>query len=71
MDDITSKSIAEQIKEAAEGAVQSSGFVYEETSGMYYDCNTGYYYNPVRFKQLFDKQTCLTRVTFAGVWVIL
>ncbi|CAH1965406.1 unnamed protein product [Acanthoscelides obtectus] len=39
------KSLAEDIAEAAEMAVQNSGFVYEETSGMYYDYNTGYYYN--------------------------
>ncbi|XP_060521691.1 angiogenic factor with G patch and FHA domains 1 isoform X2 [Cylas formicarius] len=39
------KSISEDIKEAAEIAVKTSGFVYEETSGMYYDYNSGYYYN--------------------------
>ncbi|ENN71384.1 angiogenic factor with G patch and FHA domains 1-like isoform X1 [Dendroctonus ponderosae] len=39
------KSLAEDIKEAAEQAVQSSGFVYEETSGLYYDYTSGYYYN--------------------------
>nr|CAH7720951.1 unnamed protein product [Callosobruchus chinensis] len=39
------KSLAEDIAEAAQMAVQNSGFVYEETSGMYYDYNTGYYYN--------------------------
>lgn len=41
------KSVAEDIKEAAEQAMQSMGFVYEATSGMYYDYNTGYYYNAV------------------------
>ncbi|KAL3285880.1 hypothetical protein HHI36_000400 [Cryptolaemus montrouzieri] len=41
----STKSIAEDIKDAAEQAIQNSGFVYEETSGMYYDYNTGYYYN--------------------------
>ncbi|RZB41680.1 G-patch and/or FHA domain containing protein, partial [Asbolus verrucosus] len=39
------KSIAEEIKEAAELATQNSGFVYDATSGMYYDSSTGYYYN--------------------------
>ncbi|XP_046399060.1 angiogenic factor with G patch and FHA domains 1 [Ischnura elegans] len=39
------KTIAEQVKEAAEHAMQQTGFVYEETSGMYYDYSTGYYYN--------------------------
>ncbi|XP_018562165.1 angiogenic factor with G patch and FHA domains 1 isoform X2 [Anoplophora glabripennis] len=39
------KTLADDIKEAAEIAVQNSGFVYEETSGLYYDYNTGYYYN--------------------------
>nr|CAI5822218.1 unnamed protein product [Callosobruchus analis] len=39
------KSLAEDIAEAAEMALQNTGFVYEETSGMYYDYNTGYYYN--------------------------
>ncbi|KAK9875271.1 hypothetical protein WA026_007662 [Henosepilachna vigintioctopunctata] len=41
----STKSLAEDIKDAAEKALQNSGFVYEETSGMYYDYNTGYYYN--------------------------
>lgn len=41
------KSVTEDIKEAAEQAMQNMGFVYEETSGMYYDYNTGYYYNAV------------------------
>ncbi|KAJ3638730.1 hypothetical protein MTP99_002069 [Tenebrio molitor] len=39
------KSIIEEIKEAAELATQNSGFVYDECSGMYYDANSGYYYN--------------------------
>lgn len=51
------ESIVEDIKEAAESAVQQSGFVYETSSGMYYDYNTGYYYDAVRiiayFKLLF------------------
>jgi hypothetical protein len=42
-----SQSLAEQVKEAAQSAMQLTGFVYEETSGMYYDYNTGYYYNAV------------------------
>jgi hypothetical protein len=41
------QSLAEQVKEAAQNAMQLTGFVYEETSGMYYDYNTGYYYNAV------------------------
>jgi hypothetical protein len=41
------QSVAEQVKEAAQNAMQQTGFVYEETSGMYYDYNTGYYYNAV------------------------
>ncbi|XP_077295160.1 uncharacterized protein LOC143917461 isoform X2 [Arctopsyche grandis] len=40
-----SVSLADQVKEAAENALQQTGMVYEETSGMYYDYNTGYYYN--------------------------
>jgi hypothetical protein len=40
-------SLAEQVKEAAQTAMQQTGFVYEETSGMYYDYSTGYYYNAV------------------------
>lgn len=43
------KSVTDDIKEAAEQAMQNMGFVYEATSGMYYDYNTGYYYNAVRF----------------------
>jgi hypothetical protein len=41
------QSLAEQVKEAAQNAMQLTGFAYEETSGMYYDYNTGYYYNAV------------------------
>ncbi|CAH1098538.1 unnamed protein product [Psylliodes chrysocephalus] len=41
----TEKSLVDDIKEAAEIAMQKTGFVYEETSGLYYDYNTGYYYN--------------------------
>lgn len=48
-EDVATKmlSLSEEIKEAAEEAVQNTGFVYEETSGMYYDYSTGYYYNAV------------------------
>ncbi|XP_024947856.1 angiogenic factor with G patch and FHA domains 1 isoform X3 [Cephus cinctus] len=38
-------SIIDQVKEAAESALQQTGFVYDETSGLYYDYNTGYYYD--------------------------
>lgn len=41
------QSMAEQVKQAAQNAMQQTGFVYEETSGMYYDYSTGYYYNAV------------------------
>lgn len=43
------KSLADDIREAAEQAMQSSGFVYEESSGLYYDYSSGYYYNAVGF----------------------
>ncbi|XP_039759486.1 angiogenic factor with G patch and FHA domains 1-like isoform X2 [Pararge aegeria] len=39
------KSIAEQVKEVAQSALQQTGMVYVETAGMYYDYKTGYYYN--------------------------
>ncbi|XP_023954362.2 angiogenic factor with G patch and FHA domains 1 isoform X2 [Bicyclus anynana] len=39
------KSIADQVKEVAQSALQQSGMVYVETAGMYYDYKTGYYYN--------------------------
>ncbi|XP_057661428.1 angiogenic factor with G patch and FHA domains 1 isoform X1 [Diorhabda carinulata] len=39
------QSLVDDITEAAESAMQNTGFVYEETSGLYYDYNTGYYYN--------------------------
>ncbi|XP_073953711.1 uncharacterized protein isoform X2 [Choristoneura fumiferana] len=39
------KSIAEQVKEAAQSAMQQSGMVYIESAGMYYDYKTGYYYS--------------------------
>lgn len=50
------ESIVDDIKEAAESAVQQSGFVYEASSGMYYDYNTGYYYDAVStyFKLVFS-----------------
>ncbi|XP_045501608.1 angiogenic factor with G patch and FHA domains 1-like isoform X2 [Colias croceus] len=40
------KSIADQVKEVAQSAMQESGMVYVESAGMYYDYKTGYYYNP-------------------------
>ncbi|XP_049877343.1 angiogenic factor with G patch and FHA domains 1-like isoform X2 [Pectinophora gossypiella] len=39
------KSIADQVKEAAQSALQQTGMVYVESAGMYYDYKTGYYYN--------------------------
>lgn len=42
------KSIADEVKEAAENALKHTSFVYEPTSGMYYDYSTGYYYDAVR-----------------------
>ncbi|XP_063367035.1 angiogenic factor with G patch and FHA domains 1 isoform X2 [Cydia amplana] len=39
------KSIAEQVKEAAQSAMQQSGMVFVESAGMYYDYKTGYYYS--------------------------
>lgn len=48
VDNTTSeKSIAEQVKEAAQSALQDSGMVFVESMGMYYDYKTGYYYNSV------------------------
>lgn len=41
------KSIADQVKEVAQSALQQSGMVYVESAGMYYDYKTGYYYNSV------------------------
>lgn len=48
----------DQVKEAAENALQQTGMVYEETSGMYYDYNTGYYYNAVGFTFKYKCQIC-------------
>lgn len=45
LDKNAQQSLVDDITEAAESAVQNTGFVYEETSGLYYDYNTGYYYN--------------------------
>ena len=39
--------IATSIREAAQQATTSHGFVFDETTGLYYDYNTGYYYDPV------------------------
>lgn len=41
------KSIADQVKEVAQSALQQTGMVYVESAGMYYDYKTGYYYNSV------------------------
>ncbi|XP_056022574.1 angiogenic factor with G patch and FHA domains 1-like isoform X2 [Ostrea edulis] len=38
-------SIADELKQAAEEAVQETGYVYDESSGLYYDKNSGYYYD--------------------------
>lgn len=45
--DETNMSIADQVKEVAQSALQQSGMVYVESAGMYYDYKTGYYYNSV------------------------
>ncbi|KAM3963333.1 LOW QUALITY PROTEIN: uncharacterized protein ACR2FA_002700 [Aphomia sociella] len=42
---VKEKSIADQVKEVAQSALQETGMVYVETAGMYYDYKTGYYYN--------------------------
>ncbi|XP_013137178.1 PREDICTED: angiogenic factor with G patch and FHA domains 1 isoform X3 [Papilio polytes] len=39
------KSIADQVKEAAQSALNENGMVFVESAGMYYDYKTGYYYN--------------------------
>ncbi|XP_047997190.1 angiogenic factor with G patch and FHA domains 1 isoform X2 [Leguminivora glycinivorella] len=39
------KSIADQVKEVAQSAMQQSGMVFVESAGMYYDYKTGYYYS--------------------------
>ncbi|KAJ8717196.1 hypothetical protein PYW08_005595 [Mythimna loreyi] len=44
-DNKETKSIAEQVAEAAQDAMKESGMVYVESAGMYYDYKTGYYYN--------------------------
>lgn len=46
------QSIADQLRSAAEHAVNQSDYVYDETSGLYYDQKTGYYYNSVNLKIL-------------------
>ena len=40
-------SLAETLKQTAEAAISSTGYVMDEASGMYYDYNSGYYYDPV------------------------
>lgn len=45
-------SLAEQVKEVAQTALQQTGMVYVESAGMYYDYKTGYYYNSVSFHYL-------------------
>lgn len=38
-------SIEESLRQAAQSAISSSGFTYDESSGMYYDWNTKMYYD--------------------------
>ncbi|XP_047523403.1 angiogenic factor with G patch and FHA domains 1 isoform X2 [Pieris napi] len=45
INDNNEKTIADQVKEVAQSAMQESGMVYVESAGMYYDYKTGYYYN--------------------------
>ena len=45
-------SIADSLKQAAEDAVQQSGYVYDEQSGLYYDYKSGYYYDPVSMLEI-------------------
>jgi len=52
-------SLAEQVKAAAEEAVNESGFVYNEETGLYYDSNTQLYYN---------SETGLYYNGFTGTW---
>lgn len=52
-------SIADQVKAAAEEAVNQSGFVYDESTGLYYDSNTQLYYN---------SETGLYYNGFTGTW---
>ncbi|KAJ8872544.1 hypothetical protein PR048_026150 [Dryococelus australis] len=52
VDATTSPSLADQVKQAAESAMQQTGFVYEATSGMYYDYSTGYYYDAVSISNM-------------------
>lgn len=46
-------SIVEEIKQAAEEAVQGTGYVYDEASGLYYDKNSGYYYDAVSLSKVY------------------
>lgn len=55
----TGLSIADQVKAAAEEAVNQSGFVYQEETGLYYDSNTQLYYS---------SETGLYYNGFTGTW---
>lgn len=46
------ESILDQVKEAADSALNQCGMVYVESAGMYYDSKTGYYYNPVSLPKI-------------------
>lgn len=52
-------SLAEQVKAAAEEAVNQSGFVFNEETGLYYDSSTQLYYN---------SDTGLYYNGFTGTW---
>lgn len=46
-------SILDQVKAAANEAVQGSGYVFQEELGLYYDYSTQYYYNAVSLPFVF------------------
>ena len=52
-------SIADQVKAAAEEAVNQSGYTYDESTGLYYDSTTQLYYN---------SETGLYYNGFTGTW---
>lgn len=60
------KSIADQVKEAAQSALNENGMVFVESAGMYYDYKTGYYYNSVscmEINRLFNCYSAHTLLT--------
>ena len=63
-------SIVEEIKQAAEEAVQGTGYVYDEATGLYFDKNSGYYYDAVSLYTLISDSKLAVYGVFFNEYLI-